>query len=114
MVRLLFTILCFSILFPLNVNQELAGRVASNLFIERANEFDFQVESINLISEDSYDLFYVFNLAPRGFILVSADDRVLPILGYSFDNNFSYSDQMPTNTKYLLDLLIGWRFKLTI
>ncbi|MBQ6682758.1 MAG: Spi family protease inhibitor, partial [Bacteroidales bacterium] len=29
--------------------------------------------------------FYVFNLANRGFVLVSADDRSTPILGYSMN-----------------------------
>ena len=58
MLRLLVTILCFSILFPLNVNQEMASRVASNLFAERSDGLNLQIDSIELISEESYDLFY--------------------------------------------------------
>ena len=104
MFRLLFTIICFSLIFPLSVNEEFATRVASNLLIERGDRLGFEINSVDLISDDSNDLFYIFNLAPKGFILVAADDRVLPILGYGFEDNFIYSDNMPTNIQYLLDL----------
>ena len=32
--------------------------------------------------------FYVFALQPKGFVIVSADDRAKPILGYSTESNF--------------------------
>ncbi len=33
--------------------------------------------------------FYVFAVQPRGFVIVSADDRAKPILGYSTESNFT-------------------------
>ena len=33
--------------------------------------------------------FYVFSLSPKGFVIVSADDRAKPILGYSTESNFT-------------------------
>lgn len=33
--------------------------------------------------------FYVFSVQPKGFVIVSADDRMRPILGYSTESNFS-------------------------
>lgn len=36
--------------------------------------------------------FYVFSLKPRGFVIVSADDRAKPILGYSSERGFSAND----------------------
>ena len=34
--------------------------------------------------------FYVFNIAPgKGFVMVSADDQVSPIIAYSFESNFN-------------------------
>ena len=33
--------------------------------------------------------FYVFALQPKGFVIVSADDRAKPILGYSTESNFT-------------------------
>jgi hypothetical protein len=32
--------------------------------------------------------FYVFSVKPKGFVIVSADDRAKPILGYSTESNF--------------------------
>ena len=33
--------------------------------------------------------FYVFSVQPKGFVIVSADDRAKPILGYSTESNFT-------------------------
>lgn len=33
--------------------------------------------------------FYVFAMQPKGFVIVSADDRAKPILGYSTESNFT-------------------------
>jgi len=88
----------------LSVNQDDATIVASNLFIERGQGDNINIRSVELISDDFYDMFYIVNLYPKGFILVAADNRVLPVLGYGFENNFVYSDETPTNISYLLDL----------
>ena len=32
--------------------------------------------------------FYVFDIAPKGFVIVSADDNMEPVLGYSSESNF--------------------------
>ena len=37
--------------------------------------------------------FYVFAMQPKGFVIVSADDRAMPILGYSTEGAFS--DDLP-------------------
>jgi len=40
-------------------------------------------------AENGQAAFYVFALHPRGFVIVSADDRAKPILGYSTESNFT-------------------------
>ncbi|NOR45689.1 MAG: T9SS type A sorting domain-containing protein, partial [Candidatus Delongbacteria bacterium] len=45
---------------------------------------------------------FVFNM-DNGFVLVAGDDASKPVLGYSFDQNFVYSDEKP-NIKYWIDL----------
>ena len=46
--------------------------------------------------------FYVFGTENNdGFVIVAADDRVTPILGYSDENGFS-ADNMPENLKWWL------------
>ncbi len=32
--------------------------------------------------------FYVFNISPKGFVIVAADDQVKPIIAYSLESNF--------------------------
>ena len=44
--------------------------------------------------------FYIFN-TPDGFVIVAADNRVQPILGYSLTGNFIIED-MPDNVKWWL------------
>ena len=40
-------------------------------------------------AENGQAAFYVFALQPKGFVIVSADDRAKPILGYSMESNFT-------------------------
>lgn len=40
-------------------------------------------------AENGQVAFYVFALQPKGFVIVSADDRAKPILGYSTESNFT-------------------------
>jgi hypothetical protein len=46
--------------------------------------------------------FYVFGAEDnKGFVIVSGDDRVTPVLGYSYTNDFS-ADNMPPNLQWWL------------
>ena len=40
-------------------------------------------------TEQGDNAFYVFSVSPKGFVIVSADDRMKPILGYSTESNFN-------------------------
>ena len=48
------------------------------------------------------DCYYVFSLQPTGFVMVAADERVRPILGYSYSNNFVAED-IPDNVRSWLE-----------
>lgn len=41
---------------------------------------------------DGTPCFYVFAMQPKGFVIVAADDRMLPILGYSTESSFCQPD----------------------
>ncbi len=56
------------------------------------------VLSYTATSEDGMPVFYAFSLQPQGFVLVSADDRMRPILGYSTERSFTEID-MPDGLK---------------
>ena len=53
-------------------------------------------------STDGTECYYVFSLRPTGFVIVSADERAEPILGYSYDNPFMV-EGMPDNVRNWLD-----------
>ena len=55
-----------------------------------------------LPSEDA--AFYVFNnTSGPGFVIVSGDDAVAPVLGYSFENNFPEGRPLPPNLSAWLE-----------
>lgn len=47
--------------------------------------------------DDGHASFYVFDMCEEnGFLIVSADDQFVPLLGYSFSGKFDYSDMPPS------------------
>jgi hypothetical protein len=53
----------------------------------------FEIRTIEAIKNKDGDvLLYVVELNPKGFILLSSDNRLKPIIGYSSENNFNYKD----------------------
>ena len=97
----------FGSLFSAEVNREQARKVAYNVFNEfKSNENlnDFKVKKLETIkTEDGSPVLYIFNLTPIGFVVVSAEDKTLPYLGYGFNSEFK-SDSMPENLNSLFDL----------
>ena len=55
----------------------------------------------NITSATTFRNFYIFNADDGGFVIVSADDRAVPVLGYS-DNGFINVDSLPDNFRWWL------------
>jgi hypothetical protein len=51
---------------------------------------------------DVQTIIYVFNVDNSGFIIISGDDTVIPVLGYS-DQSIFVSESMPLNFKKWLE-----------
>ena len=98
-------ILFINFLFCASISQSDALNVAENFFYHKRNPENnsFSVESVELFSVDDTNTFYVIELSPQGFILISYDDLIRPILAYSFENNFRF-DNIPTNIDYIFKL----------
>ncbi|MBR1799696.1 MAG: thiol protease/hemagglutinin PrtT [Bacteroidales bacterium] len=69
------------------VNQQTAERVARNFWNAHRDKGVVQLDVPMLALPTQWDAFYIFvpNKA-EGFVIVSADDAVTPILAYSFDS----------------------------
>lgn len=86
--------------FAEGVSNKRARIVAKNFFAEKmpssfeslqfGDEFD--------ITKDRTSLCYVFNIE-NGFIIISADDAIFPILAYSFDSNYT-GENLPPGFKF--------------
>lgn len=55
-------------------------------------------QAIDSLTGAVTDCYYVFALQPKGFVIVAADERIEPILGYSYDNNFVVAN-MPAHVR---------------
>lgn len=115
MKKILFTILflIFSIsIFAKPVSEAKAKEVALNFLKNNTNSTVLnQVRSLNLSYTlksttgndlDVQTIIYVFNIDNSGFIIISGDDSVIPVLGYS-DENVFVSESMPINFKKWLE-----------
>jgi len=107
MKRLLVLIILVSTISLQNVSgsyveHETAYRVASNFLLERA-EISTQKRWRDAILlqpiEVSYKgnlVYYVFNINRGGFVIVSASERTIPVIGYSFEGSYGGGD-LPCN-----------------
>ena len=49
----------------------------------------------------NFTYYYVYNMEPNGYVIVSGNDNVLPVLGYSHESSFN-PEQIPVNMKSFL------------
>lgn len=100
----------FVCLFSINlqakeVNKQTAEKVAINAFAgldNNKNASDFQVKEILTVKSEEETSFYIVNFKPTGFIILSASDAAVPILGSSTESNFSF-ENLPPQLSYLFD-----------
>ena len=69
--------------------------------------FDFEIKNVMKTTIIKFELnnsnilfiglllFYVINFEPAGFVIVSADNRSKPVLGYSFENLYDVNNIPP-------------------
>ena len=75
-----------------HIGLDSAVKVADAKLIQ-LDKSDFSIiNSVETTDDDGTILFYVFNLQPQGYIVVSADYNLPPIIAYSFTNNFGSVD----------------------
>ena len=77
---------------------------AANGFAETAFQEGFRGQSLDLFM--STPDYYVFTAGAKGFVIISADDRFRPIIGYSEEDAFT-SPLSPELAYYLNDMVEG-------
>jgi len=94
-----FLFLISGLVFAKKVDISQAKNVAKNCYYEKINtisKIDYNSISISesfTIEDESVPVYYIFNFSNSGFVIVSAEDVVIPILGYSLDGYYSNSNQ---------------------
>ena len=71
------------------------------VYTAKKEESSVSLRSAPTGDEDAY--FYIFNTPDgKGFIIVAADDRAYPVLGYSFKSAFDYAKAPPVLIQWLM------------
>ena len=92
--------------FAAPIDETTAKSVGLNFLKSKTNSTGLQsTSSLDLVYKSDFDqitCFYVFNTNTNGFVIVSGDDVVLPILGYSSESKFQ-TNGIPLNLKKWLE-----------
>ena len=86
---LLLAILCFGLQAnPVDVQK---AKLLGAKFMKANTEMKSASTDLayTAFADNGQTAFYVFAVQPKGFVIVSADDRAKPILGYSTESNFT-------------------------
>ncbi len=96
LVLITFLTLFVQLSFAQIVALETARTVAKNIYYERANMggsiayADIAFSQDFVVSDKGQPVYFVFNVAgDRGFVIVSAEERAVPILFYSFEGSYN-------------------------
>ncbi len=89
-------------LFAAPVSQEAAQKVALSYYKHyNAKTSDYAISSVFVNNYDGLTTFYVFKFQSGGFVIISADDAVIPVLGYSECGYFDENNMPPNESAWL-------------
>ena len=116
--RLFFLLLLFipGLAFADSVSSQKAMKVAESFFADARTKAggnlslvwdgrDMHSVKTRAISEQQPP-FYVFNRKGGGFVIISGEDAINPVIAYSYDNQFAV-EKMPDNISYWFDRVRG-------
>jgi hypothetical protein len=99
----IFVLLAFCLkMMAGNVSMKQAEKVAMNFYFERHNMFQgeiswemISIQSVHAEKDAQQTYYYVLHFNPAGFVIVPADDCLVPVVGYSFEHNYVAENQPP-------------------
>lgn len=83
------------------VTCNVAKQVGIHFYHEKINRFintdlsSVRVRESEVIRVQNQIVYYIFNMEPRGFVIVSAIDEVVPVLAYAFEGSYSTGETPP-------------------
>ena len=114
---LAFSLLSFSYLAAKIVEKELARAVATNFLTERiANQQvklslgDVDITFETTLTSNGEPAIYIFSNSGEGFLLISADDALVPVLGYSATGTYPEKGKSPGFDSFVEELTRQVRF----
>lgn len=85
------------------VNQSTAAQTGLNFWASKATtvkETPVILKSYTITAQNA-PVYYVFDIYPKGFVIVAAEDAVKPILAYSFEGFYQADNQAPAFTDWM-------------
>jgi len=106
MKKLLIAIMFLSIILVINakmIDQKTAEEVVENWIKQQDTRFEFsdQIVKVETQRVSEIVLTYTMHLKGQGFVIVSADDNIEPILAFSAKTKFDESNMAPATRDYL-------------
>jgi len=101
---LLIIVIIFALQFTTlakQVNQTEASTIAKNYLEKFGKSENFSLQTCHEINSENIVLCYLFDILPQGFIVISANTFLPPVIAYSFENNYITTSE----TNPLLNLL---------
>lgn len=91
---------------PFYVSKEYAASLLRNVLPANSNARISSDPNVKVFTdENGEDVIRIFEIAPKGFIVMSADKRVDPVLGFSFEADFFKEDEAyPTNFRSWIEV----------
>lgn len=64
-------------------------------------DIDYGIVNVEILSENANFTYYLYNIKPTGFILISGNKLLHPIIGYSWESDFNYPIAQPAVKSFL-------------
>jgi hypothetical protein len=95
-------------LFAKQVKIEDAKHAALQFYTEKFNQKNptdhsspLHVSGSFVASDEGLPVYYIFNINEKGFVIISAEDAVVPVLAYSFEGIYSEENPAPQFTAWM-------------
>jgi hypothetical protein len=94
LIFLLLTLISNLFLGAESVDFSTCRKVAHNKLVQLGKTLDFSIEKAEKIIDESNgsSLFFVFELAPQGYIVATCETNLPPIIAYSFTSKFKHDE----------------------